>query len=120
MKPNIRVLLSIAFGVVICLVAQAALDVFWKLKHPLGSIKNSDYKLVQIADYRGEHLFDLHKGESQLLKYGKYRLTIPESNASFILWKNNRGYCDIHSGSGIPVVETDGNSGVEGTIEEAK
>ncbi len=108
-----RSILLIALGAVLCLAAEVGYDTYWKVKHPLGSITNSDYNLVQVASRSGEHLFDLHKGESRFLKYGWYQVTIPEANLSFTLWKNNRGFCYIHSGKGMPFVETDANCAVD-------
>jgi len=66
----VRGLLLIFLGVVFCLVIEVGMDVFWKIKHPLEAIKNSDCNLVQIADKQGNHLCDLRKDESQLFHYG--------------------------------------------------
>ena len=107
-----RALLLIFSGVVLCLVIEAGIGAYWKIKYPLEAIKNSDYNLVQIADRRGEHLCDLHKGESKLLPYGTYKITIADTKVSFSLWKNNRGFCNIRSSGGVLIVETDGNCGV--------
>jgi len=112
-KIILRALLLIVSGVMLCFVFQIGIVNYQVMKHPFGSIKNSDYDLVEVANRRGEHLFDLHKGESKLLQYGTYKITVADAKVSFMLWKNNRGFCDIHSGNGLPVVETDGNCGID-------
>jgi hypothetical protein len=75
------------------------------LRHPLEPIQNDGYNLVQVADKSGTHLFDLRRGESKLLPYGAYRVTIPDAKVSFTILKNNRGFCDIHSVNGVVVME---------------
>jgi len=110
MGSALRLCLVILFGLLLIGLGVG----YWKSKHPNGVVRNWDYSVVQVANKRGEHLFDLHKGESRYLEYGTYKLTIPDANASYTLWKNNRGCCDIHSSNGVPVIQTDGNCGLGG------
>src|SRR5882757_7487847 len=107
-----RTLLQILSGVVLCLVVLVGVDAYWKIKHPLGAITNSDYELIQVSTRSGQHLFDLRKGESKFLEYGNYLITIPDSKTSFKLWKNNRGVCNVCSSNGVPILQTDGNCGL--------
>ena len=60
----------------------------------------------------GKDVCEIKKGESRLLPYGLYKVTIPETGASFLLFKNNRGAPILHSVDGTLVVETDANSSV--------
>lgn len=112
MKITLRDLLLFVSGGIFCFALGAGVDVFWKLKHPLGAFKNSDYNLVQVANRWGDHLFDLHKGESKFLEYGVYKIKIPDARLSVTMWKNNRGFCDFHSSNGALVLVTDGDCGL--------
>lgn len=109
MNRNIRPLLLIALGIILGFVLQIGIASYYEMKHPGGAITNADYNLVQVADKSEDVLCDLHKGESKLLGYGAYRITIADTKVSFWLMKNNRGICNIHSSSGVLVLETEGD-----------
>ena len=78
--------------------------------HPLGAVTNLDYAIVQISRLEGKPLCELHKGEAKSLEYGEYTIYIPEIKATFVLAKNNRGTCFIHSADGTLLVEANENA----------
>ena len=107
-----RTIVSIASGFALCIIIEIGIGTYQSIRHPLMPIQNDGYDLIQVADESGSHRFDLRRGESKLLPYGRYRVTIPNTHISFTLWKNNKGFCDIHDANGIPVVETTDNAAV--------
>jgi hypothetical protein len=110
-----RPFLFIAAGFALCLVIGATVSVYLAISHPLGAITNHGYAQVQISgDSVPKEHYDLRKGESHLLPYGWYTITIPEAKTSFTLFKNNRGSCDIHTIDGLPVIEVNENASVMG------
>lgn len=106
-----RNLLLIGLGGVLCLLFGLSLRGYQMWKHPLGAVTNQDYPTIQVSD-RQSHQFELKKGESKLLPYGDYKVVIPESKATFYLFKNNRGVCNIRSANGILIVELNENASV--------
>jgi hypothetical protein len=84
-----------------------------KLEEPNGAITNQDYALVQLVMLGDEGApipvrHDLKKGEGLPLGYSTYAVTIPETKASFRIFKNSDGICTIRSVNGILLVETKG------------
>ena len=109
-----RTILLIMSGVILCLVVEAGVSVFQKMREPLQPIRNDGYDLVQVANESGTHLFDLHRGESKPLEYGTYRVTIPSAKISFSIWKNDKGFCGIHAFNGFCLVETGNYATISG------
>jgi len=107
-----RTFLLVALGFVLCLVLGLGVPLYQTYKHPLGALTNHDYPLVQVTDERQGHQFALRKGESKLLPYGNYKITIPDAETSFVLFKNNRGVCNIQSANSILLVEVNENASV--------
>ncbi|CAN5817918.1 hypothetical protein BH09VER1_BH09VER1_34030 [soil metagenome] len=92
-----RTLLLVFLGLVLCIALQIGGSVFQKIRYPLGAVTNLDCPLIEVV---GEHeqanqRFQLRKGEMKLLPYGTYKVTIPDGKGSFVLFKNNRGVCNI-------------------------
>jgi hypothetical protein len=112
LRRKIKAILRIVSGIVLCVVLAQGIIWYQMVKHPYGAVTNSDFKTVEIASKRGDHLCDLHKGESKPLEYGTYKITIVDTKHSFLLSKNNRGVCNICSSNGVLAVNTDGNCGV--------
>jgi hypothetical protein len=112
---KIQKFLLVAFGFFLCFVLAVSIPIYQKVKHPLGAITNQDYSLIQIQEYGGQQ-FELRKGESKLLPYGNYQVTIPETKATFNVFKNNRGNCFIRSINGVLVVQVDENAGINGSF----
>jgi hypothetical protein len=110
-----RTFLHVAAGAFLCLIAGVGINTFWMMTHPYGAVTNEDYPLIQITDTdgnSGSRQYELRRGESKLLPYGQYTISIPDTKASFVLFKNNRGTCGIHSASGILLVETNDNANI--------
>ncbi len=107
-----RSLFLIIFGFLIAVICGVSLYVVSFMSRPLSAVTNLDYPLVQVSRFEGKPLFELHKGESKLLEYGEYTVYIPEIKASFVLFKNNRGKCDIHSADGVLLVEVNENASI--------
>jgi hypothetical protein len=110
-----RKFLLVAFGFSLCLILAIGIPIYQKVKHPLGGITNQDYAVVQVQEYGGQQ-FDLPKGKTKLLPYGNYQVTIPETKATFNVFKNNRGNCLIRSVNGVLVVQVDENAGITGSF----
>lgn len=108
-----RPFLFIAAGFALCLLIGAGVSAYLAISHPLGAITNYGYAQVQISgDSPPKELYELRKGESRLLPYGWYTITILEAKTSFVLFKNNRGTCDIHATDGLPIIEVNANASV--------
>jgi len=107
-----RSLLLITVGFVLAFVCAISFYLFFFITHPIGALTNSDYPLVQVSKYEGKPLFELRKGEAKLLEYGEYTIQIPEIKASFVLFKNNRGTCDIKSADGTLLVKVNENANI--------
>ena len=112
MKPLSRSLLFVAAGIVLAVLLQVGHRAYEMLTHPVSPITNDGFVMVQVAYHEGKDLCEIKKGESRLLPYGLYKVTIPETGASFLLFKNDRGAPILHSVDGTLVVETDANSSV--------
>ena len=82
------------------------------LTHPFSPVTNYDYPLIQLTNGRGLVQYELRKGESKLVPYGEYTVIIPDTKVSFVLFKNNRGNCNIRTTNGVLLVETDQNSAI--------
>ena len=102
----------IATGFILAVICGLGFSVYQKVAYPLGAVTNLDFPLVQVARHGFEStpLFELHKGESKLLEYGEYTISIPDIKASFALFKNNRGTCNLHSANGLLLVEVNENA----------
>ncbi|MBE2180115.1 MAG: hypothetical protein IAE97_06555 [Chthoniobacterales bacterium] len=102
----------IVAGFILAMIAGVGFSIYQKVASPLGAITNLDFPLVQVSRYtpEGAPLFELRKGESKLLEYGEYAIAIPDIKASFVLFKNNRGTCDLHSADGVLLVEVNENA----------
>ena len=107
-----RTPLLIASGFVLCLILGVGIHVYQLVSHPLGAVTNQDYPLVQLANERGVIQHQLGKGESKLMLYGEYTVSIPAINASFVLFKNNRGTCIIRSANDVLLVQTNENAAI--------
>jgi len=105
-----RSILLIVLGFILAVLCGVGFYIFQITTHPLGAVTNLDYPLVQVSRYQEKPLFELRKGEAKLLEYGEYTINIPEIKASFVLFKNNRGTCDIHSADGTLLVEVNENA----------
>ena len=112
MKPSLRNLLFVTAGVVLAVLLQSGYRAYEILAHPLSPITNDGFGMVQVAYDQGKDVCVLRNGEARLLPYGIYKVTIPEINLSFLLFKNNRGSPILRSVEGLLVVETDANSSV--------
>ncbi|EDY16730.1 hypothetical protein CfE428DRAFT_5693 [Chthoniobacter flavus Ellin428] len=115
-----RTFLHIALGALLCFLVAAASDAVWGMAHPYGAISNHDYPRIWIVSLEGSHggqQYELRKGESKLLPYGQYEVSIPGTKTSFILFKNNRGTCDIGSMNGLLTVATNQNASVGMKVE---
>jgi hypothetical protein len=110
MKPWLRNLLFVTAGVALAVLLQFGYRAYEMYTHPLSPITNDGFGMVQIAYHEGRDVCEIKRGESRLLPYGLYKVTIPETGASFLLFKNNRGAPVLHSVDGTLVVETDANS----------
>jgi hypothetical protein len=112
-----RTFLHVAAGAFLCLIAGVGINAFLMMNQPYGAITNEDFPLIRINPMAGNSAsgqYELRKGESKLLPYGQYTISIPDTKASFVLFKNNRGTCDIHSANGILLVETNRNAHIMG------
>jgi hypothetical protein len=112
MKPWSRNLLFLAAGVMLAVLLQYGHRAYEMFTHPLSPITNDGFLMIKIAYHDGKDVCEIKNGESRLLPYGLYKVTIPETGASFLLFKNNRGAPVLHSVDGTLVVETDANSSV--------
>ncbi|EDY18558.1 hypothetical protein CfE428DRAFT_3943 [Chthoniobacter flavus Ellin428] len=45
----------------------------------------------------------------------EYTISIPNTKASFVFFKNNRGDCEVRSTSGVLLVETNSRAGIMST-----
>lgn len=110
-----RTFLHMALGALTCFLAAAGIDAVWGMAHPYGGISNHGYPLIRIVSMDGNHggqQDELRKGESKLLPYGQYEVSIPDIKASFILFKNNRGTCDVGVMNGLLTVATNSNASI--------
>ena len=110
-----RTSLLVAAGAFLCLIIEGGINVFWFVTQPVGAITNVDYPLIRITDIDGtteKHEYELHKGESKPFGYGEFTIFIPDTKASFVLFKNSRGTCNIRSASGILLVTTNSNANI--------
>ena len=114
MKPSsfIRWIVRLFACIGVLAVALYVFDRFHFFSHPVSPVTNFDYPLVQLTNENGLVQHEIRKGESKLVEYGLYTTVIPATNASFPLWKNNRGRCNIRSANGVLLVETDRNSSI--------
>lgn len=112
MKPWLRNLSLVTAGVALAVLLQVGYRAYEIYTHPLSPIINDGFGMVQVAYHEGKDVCEIKKGESRLLPYGLYKVPIPETGASFLLFKNNRGAPILHSVDGTLVVETDANSSV--------
>lgn len=112
MKPLLRNLLFVTAGVALAVLLEIGYRAYEMYTHPLSPITNDGFGMVQVAYHEGKDVCEIKKGESRLLPYGLYKVTIPETGASFLLFKNNRGAPVLHSVDGTLIVETDANSSV--------
>ncbi len=112
MKPWFRNLLLVTAGVILTAMLQFGYRTFEMLTHPLSPITNDGFGIVRVAYDEGKDVCEIRKGETRLLPYGLYRVTIPEIGAGFLLFKNNRGSAVLRSVEGLLIVETNANSRV--------
>jgi hypothetical protein len=112
MKPWSRNLLYLAAGVMLAVLLQFGHRAYEMFAHPLSPITNDGFLMIKVAYHEGKDVCELKNGESRLLPYGLYKVTIPETGAGFLLFKNNRGAPVLHSVDGTLVVETDANSSI--------
>jgi hypothetical protein len=109
---NMKNLLLIVSGFVLCLMLAILIPAYQMYTHPISPVTNRDYSLVRLKTLHGNTQYELRKGESKLLPYGEYEVTIPENNTTFQLFKNNRGTCNIQSSNGILVIEVNENTSI--------
>ena len=94
-----RSVFLILAGAFLCLATQFGIDVYRKVAHPLGPIVNTDCDLIEVTSLTPtseiEARFALRRGESRLLPYGEYTVSVNSGKGSFALFKNNRGICKV-------------------------
>lgn len=110
-----RTFLHMTAGAFLCIIISLGIGTISRMADPGGAISNEDFPLIRInvmdgPDANGQ--YELRKGESKHFPYGRYTIFIPETGASFVLFKNSRGTCDIHSASGVLLVETNSNANI--------
>ena len=108
-----RTFLHLAAGIFLCLIALVGINGVWMMSHPYGGVTNEDYPSLLITDMDGHsesQQYEVRKGQSQLLPYGRYTISIPDTKASFVLFKNNRGTCEVRSANGILLVKINRNA----------
>lgn len=94
-----RHLYLIIAGALVCLATQFSIDVYRRIAHPLGPIVNTNCELIEVTSLLPtseiDARFTLRQGESRLLPYGEYKVSVNNGKGSFGLFKNNRGICKV-------------------------
>ncbi len=94
-----RTAILVLVGAILCLAAQFGIGIYQMIAHPLGPIVNVDCDLIEVTSLLPtpeiEARFTLRRGESRLLPYGEYRVSVNNGKGSFTLFKNNRGICKV-------------------------
>jgi len=94
-----RTVVLVLAGVLLSLATQFSIDVYRRIAHPLGPIVNTNCDLIEVTSLLPtseiDARFTLRRGESRLLPYGEYKVSVNNGKGSFGLFKNNRGICKV-------------------------